>query len=172
MIHGNAQSMREWKNIICKEEKYSVEDSLIFCHVFDSLNSIYGVIKIFSSSRAKINHYVPLYIGRKGMLIFSDTGVTSTLSLWLKEISHAYQFSTLPLRYTCKATKESMTTLFRTVFQNKRFRNNPNVRMTFLDIYNLSCIDKKSFEYEAHSVLEVGFILYLKYRLHQGFPKK
>ena len=172
MLYTNAQAMRQWKEMICNEEKYTGEDSLIFCHVFDSLNMRYGVIKIFLSDHGEVNHYIPLWLGRKGILILKDYYHLSYCSLWLKEMAHAFQFSRQPIRYNALSLKETSRTLYRTIFQNKKFRVVPYVRMTFADMYKLTYQDKRSFEYEAHQKLEVQLHMYLKYRLHQGLPKK
>lgn len=172
MLYTNAQSMRQWKEVICKEEKYSGEDSIIFCHVFDSLNAEYGIVKIFSSKNGEINHYIPLCIGGTGILILKDTSHWNYFDLWLKEMSHGYQFSTRPIKYKLLFLKESSKTLYRTLFQNKKFRKVWYLRMTFSEMYALIEEDKKSFEYEAHRELEVQLHTYLKYRLRQGPPKK
>ncbi len=161
---AHSQKNTIWKDRICRQKGFVGKDSILFCHLFDSLNKEFGITFIVRFKNNK-NRYIPFF--GSGITIKDTCCVYSS---WLEELAHAVQFSERKNFYKMITFRDVGVTVWRTLFQNKQYRHHSKQRVSFGDVYNVLYTEPRSFEYEAHEIIEPTLYFYLRERMKYHSP--
>ncbi len=148
-----------WKQRICRQEGFYDRDSILFCKIFDSLNREYSINRIILFKNNK-NRFIPI-LGNT--ILLKDTSYAFVT--WVEEMSHAIQFDDRRNYYKLKFCSEVLVVLWRFLFQNKKYRYRRDRKISYWGIYDNLYFEKRSFEYEAHEIIEPKIFEFIRYRM-------
>lgn len=168
------------KKIIAQEFTSKGFESARAIELFDSLNKKYRVKKILfvNSRNTSYSHYLwPMRLMLINATKSPRGNFVSTYNEWIGELTHAKQFTERPLYQATRAVKGLFQTFGKVIFHAKDYReqamelareNRYGKFKSYLWVaYQDQYTDEKSFEYEAHKVIEPFLNNYFLKKLEQ-----